>query len=137
MCGVVCVCLCKLLCEGNVCGSCVCAKVWWWYVFSVVSGCLSVCLVVLSLVHVQSGVGIHGVCVCRCVPQHCVRDSKRDDKRDSEREKKRKRKRKQEQGKREKEREGERHRETERHMERFIERHSERQLERQREIERQ
>ena len=52
----------QALCQCNVCvgGSCVCARVWWWYAFGVVSGCLSVC------VHVLFGCVVICSCAVRC-----------------------------------------------------------------------
>ena len=71
VCGVWCVSVCKLLCQCTVCvgrvivqrcGVCVCVQCCEW-----VSVCVFVfCLVVLSFVHVQSGIGVHGVSVVVC-----------------------------------------------------------------------
>ena len=49
-----------------VCGSCVCARVWWWYACGVVSGCLSVC------VHVLFGCVVICSCAVWCWCSWCV-----------------------------------------------------------------
>ena len=67
----VCVGVCGVSVQGFVsvqcvCGSCVCARVWWWYAFGVVSGCLSVC------VHVLFGCVVICSCAVWCWCSWCV-----------------------------------------------------------------